>query len=121
MSGCPCTIEGVAPCGPACTCLEPFMSGGCTRCASYGSLEQRQVAARSIAAAVSAAFAYEPMTSIDDLRKVIRSCEGRHVQQVAYSSYMGTLTQLCFTCRRIRSTIGWDGARSWSLERPRGT
>jgi hypothetical protein len=62
-------------------------------------------------------FTYEPLTSIEEVRAAIRACEGKHVQQVAYSSFMGTLTQICFTCRRIRSTVGWSGARSWSLEK----
>jgi len=61
-------------------------------------------------------FIYEPMTSMSAVREAIRNCEGRHVQQVAYSSFMGTLTQVCFTCQRIRSTIAWQGNKSWSLE-----
>jgi hypothetical protein len=47
-SGCPCTVEGIEPCSYACSCAHPFMSGGCQRCAAYGSLEQRQAAARRL-------------------------------------------------------------------------
>ena len=66
------------------------------------------------------AFVYEPMSCLAAVRAAIRACEGRHVQQVAYSSFMDTLTQVCFTCQRIRSTIGWSGHRSWNLERNGG-
>lgn len=58
-------------------------------------------------------WAYELLDSVDAVRKQIAACEGRHVQQVAYSSFMGALTQICFTERRVRSTIRWDGNRSW--------
>jgi hypothetical protein len=61
-------------------------------------------------------FTYEPMSSMMEVRAAIRKCEGRHVQQIAYSSYMDTLTQVCFTCQKIRSSIGWSGNRSWNLE-----
>ncbi len=50
------------------------------------------------------------------MRMAIRSCEGRHVQQIAYSSFMDALTQICFTEGVIRSTIDWEGNRSWSSE-----
>lgn len=36
---CPCTI--IEPCSYACTCANPFKSGGCLRCSKYGSEEQR--------------------------------------------------------------------------------
>lgn len=65
-------------------------------------------------------FVYEPMASMSDVRAAIRGCEGRHVQQVSYSTFMDTLTQVCFTCQRIRSTIGWSGNRSWNLETKQG-
>lgn len=44
---CPCTLA--APCSDACTCANPLMSGGCTRCATYGSDEQRKAMAEHIA------------------------------------------------------------------------
>lgn len=61
-------------------------------------------------------FLYEPMPNLVAVRAAIRNCEGRHVQQVCYSTFMDTLTQVCFTCKRVRSTIGWSGGRSWNLE-----
>lgn len=48
--GCPCLV--IEPCQSMCTCAHPFHSGGCLRCAQYGSTEQRQAAARRIAIAV---------------------------------------------------------------------
>lgn len=37
--GCPCLLVG--PCEPSCTCVDATKSGGCRRCARYGSTEQR--------------------------------------------------------------------------------
>ena len=65
-------------------------------------------------------FEYEPMRTMFEVRERIRECEGKHVQQVAYSTFMDTLTQVCFTCRKIRTTIGWSGNRSWNLETKQG-
>lgn len=58
-------------------------------------------------------FAYELLDSQEDVRASIQRCEGQHVQQVAYSTFMDALTQVCFTEQRIRSTVQWDGSRSW--------
>lgn len=49
-SGCPCLI--VEPCSRNCTCATPVLSGGCRRCARYGSAEQRKAAAEFIALAI---------------------------------------------------------------------
>lgn len=46
--GCPCLL--VEPCSYACSCAKPIMSGGCMRCAKYGSMEQRLNAAKRLAA-----------------------------------------------------------------------
>lgn len=43
---CPCT--NAEPCHPDCTCVKPFSSRGCSRCCSYGSTEQRVVAAKRL-------------------------------------------------------------------------
>ena len=50
MSTCPCTI--IKPCKHTCTCANSHMSGGCMRCATYGSEEQRRAAAEGIATAI---------------------------------------------------------------------
>lgn len=44
VRGCPCEL--VEPCSPSCTCANGMLSGGCSRCARYGSLEQRTEAAK---------------------------------------------------------------------------
>ena len=38
----------------------------------------------------------------------IRSCEGEHLQQIAYSSYHDALTQICFNCKEIRTSLKED-------------
>jgi len=45
---------------------------------------------------------YKTMTEI---RQHVKNCEGIHVQQVAYSSYHDTLTQICFDCGLVRSNL----------------
>ena len=39
----------------------------------------------------------------DEVKAHIKLCEGKHRQQVAYSSYHDALTQICFDCKRIRT------------------
>ena len=57
-------------------------------------------------------FTFEKLCCVDEVRARIKACEGQHVQQCAYSSFMNTLTQVCFTERVVRSTITWDGNQS---------
>ena len=40
-----------------------------------------------------------------NVKKNIKLCEGRHVQQVAYSSYHVALTQICFGCDVVRTSL----------------
>ena len=35
----------------------------------------------------------------------IENCEGKHIQQVIYSTYHRALTQICFGCTKIRTSI----------------
>jgi len=43
---------------------------------------------------------------IKDIRDAIRSCqEEGHVQQVVYTIYHDALTQVCFTCQKVRTSI----------------
>ena len=35
----------------------------------------------------------------------IACCEGKHVQQVAYSAYHRAVTQICFGCKKIRTSM----------------
>ena len=41
----------------------------------------------------------------EDIKRNIKTCEGRHVQQVAYSSYHDALTQICFGCNKVRTNL----------------
>lgn len=59
-------------------------------------------------------WGYERLAGVPEVRAQIARCEGRHVQQVAFSSFMDALTQVCFTERVVRSSIEWEGARSWT-------
>lgn len=58
-------------------------------------------------------FTYVRLATVEEVRAAIQKCEGHHVQQCAYSTFMDTLTQICFTEQVIRSTIAWEGNRSW--------
>ena len=35
----------------------------------------------------------------------IECCEGKHVQQVVYSTYHKALTQICFGCKKVRTSL----------------
>ena len=50
-------------------------------------------------------FEYEYVKSKNDLIKQIDECEGKHVQQAVYSTFHSAITQVCFGCKKIRSTI----------------
>lgn len=50
-------------------------------------------------------FEYEYIPIMETLRKQIQGCEGRHMQQVCYSTYHDALTQICYGCRCVRTTI----------------
>ena len=50
-------------------------------------------------------FEYEWIEKQKDVRKCIQSCEGRHTQQAIYSTFHDALTQVCFGCLKIRTTI----------------
>ena len=40
----------------------------------------------------------------EKLRKIIQGCEGKHSQQVVYSTFHDCLTQVCYGCGKVRST-----------------
>ena len=50
-------------------------------------------------------FKFEHLDTMEEVRKHIQNCEGKHSQQVAYSSYHDALTQICFGCQKIRSNF----------------
>lgn len=50
-------------------------------------------------------FEYEYVENQEDVRTHIQNCEGKHTQQAIYSTFHDALTQVCFGCSKIRSTI----------------
>jgi len=52
--------------------------------------------------ALESNFVLETMSQ-DKVKFWIKECEGKHKQQVAYSSYHDAMTQVCFGCKKIRT------------------
>ena len=50
-------------------------------------------------------FDYEYITTPEEVRKHIQACEGHHTQQAIYSTFHDALTQICYGCKKIRTTI----------------
>ena len=50
-------------------------------------------------------FTYKYYKTQEEVREHIRGCEGRHSQQVAYSTFHDSLTQVCFGCCAVRTNI----------------
>lgn len=50
-------------------------------------------------------FEYEYIEKMEDVRKHIQECEGRHTQQAIYSTFHDALTQICYGCMKVRTTI----------------
>jgi hypothetical protein len=50
-------------------------------------------------------FQYIYVEKMEDVRKAIQDCEGRHSQQVAYSTFHDALTQICYGCKVIRTNL----------------
>ena len=50
-------------------------------------------------------FEYEYIESKQKLINQIQLCEGKHTQQAIYSTFHNGLTQICFGCLKVRSTI----------------
>lgn len=48
---------------------------------------------------------YEFIESKEELMKLIDECESHHTQQAIYSTFHSALTQVCFGCMKVRSTI----------------
>jgi len=48
---------------------------------------------------------YEYIESMEDIRKQIEECEGRHTQQAVFSTFHNALTQVCYGCKKVRSNI----------------
>lgn len=50
-------------------------------------------------------FELEKLMTQEEVRKHVQGCEGKHAQQVAYSTFHDALTQICYGCRKIRSNM----------------
>lgn len=50
-------------------------------------------------------FDFEQLETQGQVRIQIQTCEGKHMQQVAYSTFHDALTQICYGCKKIRSNI----------------
>lgn len=50
-------------------------------------------------------FEYQYIEKMEDVRKHIQDCEGHYMQQVAYSTFHDSLTQICFVCKKIRTNV----------------
>jgi hypothetical protein len=48
---------------------------------------------------------YEYIPDQEQIRLHIQECEGRHTQQAVYSTFHDALTQVCYGCLKVRSTI----------------
>lgn len=50
-------------------------------------------------------FDYEFVPEQEDVRSHIQACEGKHTQQAIYSTFHDALTQICYGCLKVRTTI----------------
>jgi hypothetical protein len=48
-------------------------------------------------------FEFQQCKTMEEVRKHIQECEGKHKQQVAYSTFHDCLTQICWGCQKVRS------------------
>lgn len=47
----------------------------------------------------------EHIETMGEVRTHIQECEGKHTQQVAYSTFHDALTQVCFGCKVVRTSL----------------
>ena len=48
---------------------------------------------------------FEYYETQEEVREHIKQCEGKHTQQVVYSTFHDALTQICYGCKKVRSNI----------------
>ena len=41
----------------------------------------------------------------EEVETNIQKCEGKHIQQVVHSTYHNALTQICFGCGKVRTSL----------------
>jgi hypothetical protein len=50
-------------------------------------------------------FELEHFKEMEEVRANIQKCEGHHTQQAIYSTFHDALTQICYGCKKIRTTL----------------
>ena len=65
-------------------------------------------------------FDLKLFNTMEEVRSRIQVCEGKHKQQVCYSTFHDCLTQICFGCKKIRSSIKWQNPYH-NMKKPTGT
>ena len=50
-------------------------------------------------------FELESYETQEEVREHIQKCEGKHMQQVAYSTFHDALTQICYGCEKVRTNL----------------
>lgn len=50
-------------------------------------------------------FEYNYLPTMEEVHQKIIECEGIHSQTVAYSTFHDALTQICFSCKTVRSSL----------------
>jgi hypothetical protein len=64
-----------------------------------------KIAYRCVVSSKMKVFGLERVGSYDEVVTFTKACEGRHMQQVSYSTYHQALTQVCFGCKVVRTNI----------------
>ena len=54
----------------------------------------------------------ESNLTMQDMMAQIKFCEGRHIQQVVFSTYHKSLTQICFGCGKVRTMLDKNDTQS---------
>lgn len=81
---CPCLHT--TPCMENCTCVKPFSSYGCLRCATYGSKGQQELAAKIIVRQLDDGLRYgEVIKEIDKMIDEYRST-AQHMTNAAHAN-----------------------------------
>ena len=53
----------------------------------------------------------------ESIEKEIKECQKcNHVQQVAFSTYHNAITQICFTCDNVRTSLSEDDLKGSDKE-----
>lgn len=54
----------------------------------------------------------ESNLTMEDMMAQVKYCEGKHIQQVVFSTYYKALTQICFGCGKIRTMLNSNDVKS---------